>query len=101
MAHQIAVIAAIRPGRRAELEQVLAGGPPFDLAEQGFTRHLAFVGEKEVVFVFEGEHATADARRLTSAIGITHLTRMARLISGPHVLTTSFAWEAEPAGSAP
>ena len=77
MSHQIAVIADIRPGKREQLKAELAQGPPFDLADHGFTRHQAFLGEADVVLVFEGDRPLGDARKLAASLGLTHLTPMA------------------------
>ena len=94
MSHQIAVIADIRPGKRERLKAELEQGPPFDLAEHGFTRHHAFLGETDVVLVFEGDRPLGDARKLAASLGLTHLTRMATLAANPRVLSESFTWEA-------
>jgi hypothetical protein len=50
---RVAISATVRPGHREELEQELAAGPPFDLGAAGFDRHEVYLGESEVVFVFE------------------------------------------------
>ena len=81
MSHQIAVIAQIRPGKRAELERTLDQGPPFSLAEHGLTRHVAFLGDTDVVLVFEGDQPFGDVRRLAASLGLGHLTKMATLIA--------------------
>ena len=48
MSEQVAVAAEIRAGKREQLATRLAEGPPFDLAEHGFTGHRAFLGERTV-----------------------------------------------------
>ena len=100
MTHQIAVVAQIRPGKRRQLEQLLDQGPPFSLAEHGFTRHQAFLGDNDVVLLFEGDQPLGDARRLEASLGLSHLTKMATLASNPRVLSQSFAWEAADARAA-
>lgn len=94
MAHQIAVVADIRRGKRQQVEEMLDQGPPFSLAEHGFTRHHAFLGDTDVVLVFEGDHPLGDARRLAASLGLSHLTKMATLVSNPRVLSQTFTWEA-------
>lgn len=94
MSHQIAVIAQIRPGKRDELERTLDQGPPFSLAEHGLTRHVAFLGDTDVVLIFEGEQPFGDVRRLAASLGLGHLTKMATLVANPRVLAQTFAWDA-------
>ena len=94
MSHQIAVIAQIRAGKRDELERTLDQGPPFSLAEHGLIRHVAFLGDTDVVLVFEGERPFGDVRRLAASLGLGHLTKMATLVANPRVLPQSFVWSA-------
>jgi hypothetical protein len=89
---QIAITAQIRPGKREELARVLAAGPPFDLAAQGFTRHQALLGERTIVFVFEGSRALGHVRDLSRSLPMRELTRMGMLIQSPQMLTESFEW---------
>lgn len=100
MSHQIAVVAQIRPGKRQQLEELLDQGPPFSLAEQGFTRHHVFLGDTDVVLVFEGDQPLGDARRLAASLGLSHLTKVATLASNPRVLSQYFVWEAAEAPAA-
>ena len=92
MHHQIAVLAQIRPGKRAELEKVLRAGPPFDLAEHGFIRHQALLGDRTVVFLFEGDRAIGNVRSLAASLPVSTMARMGRLIQGPQLLTDAFEW---------
>lgn len=92
--HQTAVIAHIRPGKRAELKQLIRQGPPFDLAEHGFTRHEAFLGDNDIVLIFEGAHALTDTQRLVSTLGAGHLAKFGMLVSSPRMLAESFEWHA-------
>ena len=61
---RIGIALDLTPGSRAEAERLTAEGPPFDLAEAGFTRHSILLGNDRAVFVFEGE----DAERLVRDI---------------------------------
>ena len=97
MSHTVVVTAQIRAGRRDALAAVLAEGPPFDLAAKGFTRHQAFIGDHELVLVFEGENAAVDVRSLAASLPITEMTRLATLVSSPTVLSESYEWTATPA----
>jgi hypothetical protein len=98
MDDQVVVVGTIRPGKREELEKLLAAGPPFDLAKSGFTNHYAFVGERTVVFVFEGVEAHQHLRDLTKRLPMKDLARLGMLVHHPELLTERVAWT--PAGHA-
>jgi len=51
---QLAIVARLRPGAEPQAIKLVEGGPPFDPAEVGLTRHAVYVSADEVVFVFEG-----------------------------------------------
>ena len=93
---QAAIIAQIRPGKRADLKMLLRQGPPFDLEQQGFTRHEAFLGETDLVLVFTGQQPVTDAQRLVSTLGASELARLGTLVSSPRMLAESFEWRATP-----
>ena len=92
MDDQVVVVGTIRPGKREEIEQLLAAGPPFDLATSGFTNHYAFVGERTVVFVFEGAEARRHLRDLTRHLPMKELGRMGLLVHHPELLTERVSW---------
>ncbi len=58
------VTARLREGSGPKVAELLRSGPPFDIEETSLERHEVFLGENEVVFLFEGPHAEAEARRL-------------------------------------
>lgn len=97
MDDQVVVVGTIRPGKRDELEKLLAAGPPFDPATSGFTNHYAFVGERTVVFVFEGVEAHQHLRDLTRRLPMKELARMGMLVHHPELLTKRVSWT--PAGT--
>jgi hypothetical protein len=93
MTDQIAVLAEIRPGRRADLERALAEGPPFDLAGEGFEHHEVFVGDSDVAFVFTGPGAAAELRRLAATPELfQRAIHMADLLAAPRLLEQTFRW---------
>jgi hypothetical protein len=93
MTDQIAVLAEIRPGKRADLERALADGPPFDLASEGFEHHEVFVGDTDVVFVFTGPGAPAELRRLAATPELfRHAIHMADVLAAPRLLEQTFHW---------
>jgi hypothetical protein len=52
---RIAIVGHLKPGAQERANELLSQGPPFDLASGGFDRHIAFISDSEVVFVFEGD----------------------------------------------
>jgi hypothetical protein len=51
---RVAVSLRLKPGAEAQAKQLLAAGPPFDPALAGLDRHAVYLGDRVVVFVFEG-----------------------------------------------
>ena len=93
---QVAIIAQIRPGKRADLKLLLRQGPPFDLEQQGFTRHEAFLGDTDLVLVFAGRQPVTDTQRLVSRLGASELAKLGALVSSPRMLPEAFEWQATP-----
>jgi hypothetical protein len=93
--HQIAVIAQIRPGKHAELRQLIRVGPPFDLAEHGFTRHEAFLGDNDLVLIFEGPTPATDTQRLVSTLAADQLAKLGTLVTAPRMLSQCYEWHSE------
>jgi hypothetical protein len=92
MTTRVAVSAKIRPGKREKLMEELAGGPPFDLAKEGFTRHEVFVGDHDIVFVFEGQDAFTDVKALARKLPMAQLARMGTFVKDPELLPDRMAW---------
>jgi hypothetical protein len=92
MNEQVVVVASIRPGKRDGLEKLLAAGPPFDLATSGFTNHHAFLGDRTVVFVFEGAAAREHVQDLSKRLPMAELARMGMLAHDPELLTEQLSW---------
>ena len=51
---QIAIVARLKSGAEPRAAELIAAGPPFDLAESGLERHTVYLAADEVMFVFEG-----------------------------------------------
>lgn len=51
---RVAIVAHLKRGSENRAGELIAAGPPFDLAETGIVRHSVFLSASEVVFVFEG-----------------------------------------------
>jgi len=92
---RIGIVIELTPGSRAQAEELIAGGPPFDLAEAGFTRHSILLGNDRAVFIFEGE----DVERLVRDI-VDDPVRSASLgawapilAETPRLVREAYAWE--------
>jgi hypothetical protein len=51
---RLAIVARLKDGTETRAAELVAEGPPFDLAESGIVRHSVYLSASEVVFVFEG-----------------------------------------------
>jgi hypothetical protein len=51
------VTAELKPGKAAEAERALAGGPPFDRVNEGLSAHAAYLTDRNVYLLFEGDAA--------------------------------------------
>jgi hypothetical protein len=104
MTDRIGILAEIRPGQRPALERLLEEGPPFDLAAEGFEHHEVFLGDTEVVFLFDGPSARTQLQRLAATRSLLGaFVKMSSLVSAPRILERTFGWDrrAEPASSRP
>ena len=92
------VTARLKPGAAPEALELLRRGPPFDLEASGLERHMAFVGDDELVFVFEGEGAEEKTGRLLQASSVVdEAGPLGRLIDGePSLPREVFSWERPP-----
>jgi hypothetical protein len=93
MTDQIAVLAEIRPGKKAALERALAEGPPFDLGKEGFEHHEVFVGDTDAVFVFTGPGAAGELRRIAATPELfRQAIHLADILASPRLLEQTFHW---------
>ncbi len=98
---RIAFVAEIRPGRKADLERLLAVGPPFDLESAGFEHHRVYVGDKEAVFVFEGINPLKAVQALATQRALTkQIARTMGILSAPRFLGEVYAWDRREAATA-
>jgi hypothetical protein len=51
---RVAIVARLKEGTGPRADELIAAGPPFDLAETGIVHHSVYLSAGEVVFVFEG-----------------------------------------------
>ena len=92
------VTARLKSDATAKVREILREGPPFDPAETSLARHEVFLGDDELVFLFEGEHAELEARRLLREPGV--MGRAGRigvhLKEKPRLPEEVFSWERPP-----
>jgi hypothetical protein len=50
---RVAIVADLKAGSQRRAAELIAKGPPFDLAETGLVSHSVYLSGDEVVFVFE------------------------------------------------
>lgn len=101
---RVAIVARLKEGSGPRAAELIAEGPPFDLAETGIVRHSVYLSAGEVVFVFEGHQVEwmvddliNDPFRpdLQSA-----LDAWRSIVDGsPRIAREQFGWEAQEAES--
>jgi hypothetical protein len=91
---RVAVVVPIKPGRAEAARQLVEEGPPFDLERLGLERHHVFVSEREVVFFFEGESASAAVDALArSPRVLSTAARWRSVLTGrPRLAAEQFGW---------
>jgi hypothetical protein len=96
MPERLAVVAKLRPGSREEASQILADGPPYELAGAGFRRHTVFIAEEAVVFIFEGSSIEELVRDLVNnPASSAAFSVWGPLLEGtPSLAREEFHWEA-------
>jgi len=94
-AERVAVIARLRPGAHQQAAEIVAEGPPYPLSLSGLRRHSVFLGEHEVIFVFEGPSVERLVRLLVNdPAASSGFGRWGPLLDGtPSLLREAFYWE--------
>jgi len=90
----IAVVVPIKRGSAEAARQLVEEGPPFDLERLGLERHHVFVSEREVVFFFEGESASAAVDALSRSPRVLNAAvRWRGILAGrPRLAAEQFGW---------
>jgi hypothetical protein len=91
----VAVSVPIRRERAEKVRELLRQGPPFDPSTMdGLDRHFVFMGEAEVVFIFEGSNVQAAVERLTRQPRLWLAATSWRdcLAGRPTVIEGRYAW---------
>ena len=94
---RFAVTARLKPDVQARAAELIAQGPPFDLATLGFYRHEVYLSHGEVVFVFEGREIEWALDELVNEEAHSLAFREWRpLLEGiPRLAREHFRWESE------
>jgi hypothetical protein len=90
----VAVVVPIRRGMAEAARRLVEAGPPFDLEGLGLERHHVFVSEREVVFFFEGESASAAVEALSRSPRVLNAAvRWRGILAGrPRLAAEQFGW---------
>jgi hypothetical protein len=90
----LAVVVPIRRGAAEEARRLVEEGPPFDVEGLGLERHHVFVSEREVVFFFEGDDATAVVDALSRSPDVLKTAvRWRGILAGrPRLAEERFGW---------
>ena len=100
---RMAIVASFEPEQSEQVKELLAEGPPYDLAESTLDRHAVYLSPREVVFVFEGpdvEWQVDDLRDDFFRPGVrSAVADWQKLVDGkPRLAHPVFAWDREGAG---
>ena len=90
----VAVVVPIRRGTAEAARRLVEEGPPFDVERLGLERHHVFVSEREVVFFFEGDSATAAVEALSRSPRVLNAAvRWRGILAGrPRLAEERFGW---------
>jgi hypothetical protein len=104
----VAIVARLKQGSAPRAAQLIAEGPPFDLAEIGLVAHSVYLSSGEVIFVFEGHDVEWIVDELIDSPFQhelqTVLDHWRAIVDGsPRIAREQFEWhahDAEPAAQA-
>jgi hypothetical protein len=94
---RLAIVVKLRKGSRERAREILAAGPPYELADAGFRRHSIFLAGETAVFVFEGPgvHELV-SKVIDDPAAAGSFSTWAPLLAGtPTLAHEEFHWEAE------
>jgi hypothetical protein len=102
---RVAIVAHLNKDSENRAAELLAMGPPFDLAETGIERHSVYLSASEVVFVFEGHQVEWMVNELID--GQFHyelqsaLDKWRGIVDGsPRIARERFGWQRDTAEQA-
>jgi hypothetical protein len=90
----VAVVVPIKRRTAAAARRLVEAGPPFDLERLRLERHHVFVSEREVVFFFESESASAALDALARSPRVLNAAvRWRGILAGrPRLAQEQFGW---------
>jgi len=84
---RVAILAEIRPGKRADIERALAHDHRLGLPGESFEHPEVFLGDTEVIFVFTGPGAASRLREIAETPEhFRQATRMTEILAAPRLL---------------
>jgi hypothetical protein len=97
---RVAIVARLKEGSGPRAAQLIAAGPPFDLADTGTAHHSVYLSAGEVVFVFEGHQVEWMVDDLINDPFQPKLQRAfdawrSIVDSSPRIARERFAWKAQ------
>ncbi|HSC90381.1 MAG TPA: hypothetical protein VLB86_01855 [Gaiellaceae bacterium] len=95
---RVLVVVPIKPEARERAAALIGAGPPFELEGAELTRHDVFLTDREAVFVFEGEGASALLARLPRTPGAWRAALAWKdVVDGrPRVAEEAYTWAGPP-----
>jgi hypothetical protein len=100
---RVAIVARLKEGSETRAAELIAQGPPFDLAETDFVRHSVYLSASEVVFVFEGDQVDSPLTELVDERPYPlspALDQWRAIVDGPpRIAREQFGWQRH--GAAP
>lgn len=97
---RVALVLPLRQGAVEKAADLIAEGPPFELADKSLARHEVFLTGKEAIFVFTGADACASIRAILRDQSVwSAAERWSRCLSGrPRLAEAGFAWLSDDEG---
>jgi len=101
---RVAIIAHLKEGSERRAADLVAAGPPFDLADAGIVRHSVYISAHEAVFLFEGHEVEWIVDQLIDEPFHYELQRALEqwqeIVDGrPRVARERFGWQLDEDGS--
>jgi hypothetical protein len=102
---RVAIVARLKEGSGPRAAELIAAGPPFDLAETGIAHHSVYLSAGEVVFVFEGHEVEWMVDDLINdpfqpKVQSAFDAWRSILDGSPRIAREEFGWEAQAAAPA-
>jgi hypothetical protein len=92
---RVAVVARLKPGSAERAAELIRQGPPFDPESLRLERHVVYLSDDFVVFVFEGARVHSLARAVArSGHGAETLKGWEPILEGlPRLAQEEYVWE--------